>query len=97
MMRELDASSQIRKNKIDLEHANLLETRNAIYLVESGFLVGLTTWVQFLSGLLPALRPVAILTIVLLFVFADSFRSRYDYRIEQKEHELDELFAALQS
>jgi uncharacterized membrane protein YqjE len=75
---------ELAKNRIDLEHADLIEKRNAIYLVESSLLISALT--SFFTG------NGAILIAILIFaIIFDNYREQFDKQIRNKHNEVSNL------
>jgi hypothetical protein len=79
---------EIAKNRIDLEHANLIEKRNAVYLVESSLLIGALT--TFFTNLQVNAGLVLFVFLLMAFIF-DSFRMKLDSGIQSKQIEISSL------
>jgi hypothetical protein len=78
---------QVKKNKIDLEHQDLIEKRNAIYLIEAGIVVALVT------GFFTQIATIGNALLVGSFALAlfDLFKDRMNRMLAEKRSELDRL------
>jgi hypothetical protein len=88
-----DVKLQIKKNRLDMEHSDLLETRNAIYLLETGLPLGTLALFELFSKMPPPDSVTAILAVVLVTVAIDTLRVEYDRRIHEKQREVEDLIS----
>jgi hypothetical protein len=84
-------SVTIKKNKIDLEHADLLEQRNAIYLLETSFPVLVISAFQAFSNLNPQDSILFIFGVALILIRIDAQRIKLTEQIRRKYRELNRL------
>jgi hypothetical protein len=79
---------ELAKNRIDLEHSDLIERRNAVYLVESALLTAA------LSTFFGNLQTNSVLILFLMLLVAmgfDGYRKDLDRDIRQKQIEVTSL------
>jgi hypothetical protein len=87
-----DLSITLRKNKLDLEHQELLQRRSAVWVVETGFPFSVWSiaisqgWHLFRETFLPLLIVSAVFLACL-----ENYRREINNKIRDKQNEIDTL------
>lgn len=84
---------QVKKNRIDLEHTDLIETRNALFLLETGLVPTAIAVFDFFMRNAPSDAGLAILAIALFLVIIDNERISFNQKLQSKRAELDSLLS----
>lgn len=81
---------EVEKNKIDLEHSDLIEQRNAVCLLEAGFIPIVLALFDFLK-IAPSDAGIAVIGIAIILVVIDNWRGSLNRRLRDKQNELNRL------